>query len=952
VSWKTLVLSLGCAALLPGPLSAQTNNEIFEKMIGPKARMDPAITAEVLRSKPGTKFRYDTDGDGRTDTIYLIDNDERHSPARQPMLVKVVDEDGDMAATGEGDLDSDLYVVDWNGDGSIDRAVDYVDLDHDQDVDEEVQYRWHDDLRFQDDTWDALVYDGRAYSAFWAKDIGDDNRLTYERDYEYAQEATQWKSDFNGSEVDVYAYLYDVKANTFVPGWENPFCFYDDDGDSRADEAVRLTGSRGVCRNLRYSMDLDNDERGTQRHGYDLSITALGPIRYGEQDCERHALRGIPTGPVIAWDKARSLARAARWSKTELTFNENHDNIDPNPGGNPSERWEGVINTASDSFPQVGGPACGLFNKRYEVDSDNSGRFRLYRSPVDRRWHLFGAETGWIRTDYDYDGRSEMELRSEDTDGDGFFDLWRYDLDGDGKFEREYRLAGDRAALVPFDCDSLRAAYMGDLGRIVEDNQRLIEALKATLRELAPGFVADEVEGYFSNRLGKEYDRGAGLGAQIKSSLAGTRCYGDLIRERYVQRLLKAGTGRLDRLDEAMGSYVTGDYAQAAAILEGELLERAMRPWLEPYGGRFAIEIENPGERRLESRPFVLRLANVRRQFPDFNEQNYALTEASPRIDWRIVPSQVDDLDGDGRADELVWVRTLEPREKAKLWCYYTPRGASKPDHAARTDAAMDWDAGTLANIGWESDQAAYRFYYGQIEAFGKKGDRLILAGLKDHPSSYHSMQDWGMDVLHVGDASGLGGLSIWEDGHRLPLVNPGGKGKLKIEREIVARGPVRALARVEFSGLKGERGEYRVRLEMSAFAGNRCSRQDVTVWSPDGKEVTYGPGLQKLVHGDWYALKASGVLADWGFGAEGAGEIGLGVMYRPEEYVGFAEGALDRYVKLRAPSGQTRTHWIVGDWRKGFANPTAPSSRDWARRVEDVALQVRTPVAVRLLAN
>ncbi len=153
----------------------------------------------------------------------------------------------------------------------------------------------------------------------------------------------------------------------------------------------------------------------------------------------------------------------------------------------------------------------------------------------------------------------------------------------------------------------------------------------------------------------------------------------------------------------------------------------------------------------------------------------------------------------------------------------------------------MNWDTGTMANIGWQSEQAAYRFYYGQIEAFGKKSngnepDRLILAGLGTLKTSYHKMQDWGMDVLHIGNASGLGGLSVWEDGNRLPLIQPGGKGDLKIERKILARGPVRSLVRVEYTGLKGKLGEYRARLDMSAYAGNPYSRQEVTVWRPRGK--------------------------------------------------------------------------------------------------------------------
>ena len=99
-----------------------------------------------------------------------------------------------------------------------------------------------------------------------------------------------------------------------------------------------------------------------------------------------------------------------------------------------------------------------------------------------------------------------------------------------------------------------------------------------------------------------------------------------------------------------------------------------------------------------------------------------------------MIPSQVDDLDGDGKGDELVWVKTLFPGENKVLVLLHAGR-SGPAGYTPRADAAMNWDKGTKANIGWESDQAAYRFYYGQIEAFGKRANgnkpaRLILAGL------------------------------------------------------------------------------------------------------------------------------------------------------------------------------------------------------------------------------
>jgi len=572
-----LIFGIG-GMILAAPLFSQSANDIFERLVGPAAKMDPAVVEMVLKSLPGMKFRLDTDGDGRADTIYFIDNHERHSADRQPLLVKVVDEDGDMEETGEGDRDSDLYIADWNGDGTVDRAVDYIDLDHDQDVDEEVQYRWHENLQFRDDTWESLVYDGRAYSAFWARDVGDDNRLLFERNYEYNQETTQWQCDFNGDEIIVYAFLYDAGENRFVPGWENPFCWYDLDGDDLAEEVVRLTGNRGIIRSLRYSWDIDDDNGEESPRDYDLSITSLGPVSYGEEDCFRLVLRGIPTGPVVAWEKARELAKKADWSKAHLTFDENDNNIDPREGQAHNERWEGVLNHPNEYFPQVGGPSCGPFNKRNEVDSDNSGGFNFYYSAVDRRWHLFGAEVGWIKADYDYDGIMDMEIRFEDRDADGFFDLWKYDLDADGEWDREFRLEKDETERVPFEYELLHRAYVRELGTVIEENRRLIETLKIALRKLEPNFVVDPVEEYFAERLAKEYDRGFRLGEKIKKSREANRYYSDLIRERYFMRFLNVAEGKISAVEEILKVFQAGEYGKAAEILEKALKIRKSSP--------------------------------------------------------------------------------------------------------------------------------------------------------------------------------------------------------------------------------------------------------------------------------------------------------------------------------------------------------------------------------------
>lgn len=941
--YRLFWLGASCLAAVV-PLRSQTNNEIFEKMVGPQAKMDPAVVEQVLKAGPGKKFRIDANGDGRIDTIYFIDEDSRHSGTRKPLLVKVVDEDGDMDATGEGDLDSDLYIADWYGDGTVDRAIDHIDSDHDNDLDEQVLYQWAEYPHFKKTA--PHLYHDRAFAAAWAKDIGDDNRLWYDVDYEYNQERCQWKTDFNGDEVFIFCFFFDFDENRFYPGFENPFAFYDLDGDAVSEEVVRIGASGTTAENLRYSMDLDDAANDRMRHSYDFSITALGSIGIPRSASRSLRLRGIPTGDFLAWENVRPLAKAANWSKAHLTWNENGNNIDVTEGKDHSERWEGVINQGNEFFPQMGGPSCGPFNKRNEIDHDNSGRFRMYSSPVDQRLHLYGAEIGWIKADFNNDGKPDMEIVMEDTDLNGFFDLWKYDVDGDGKFERECRLTDDRMFLYEFDYQALQPVYMKTLKGAIAGNQKMIDALKSALRKKEKRYEIDSVESYFTEALVRDHDLGFALGKKIRESIEGTRYYQDLIRERYWARLLKAGIERSPAFGGIRDAFERGEYARAAELLRSQALAGdAGKTWMDPFQKRFTIELLNPDDRFLENHPFVLSIQNIRQKVPDFNPNNFALVEPEPRVDWREIPFQTDDVDGDGKPDEMVFVHSVPASGRVALSCYYSPKGTRRVVFPKNADTARSWDSPESTNIGWESNLSAYRTYDGQMEAFGKLREGLILAKL---PVDYHHMQPWGMDVLQVGKASGLGGISIWEDGERIPVQNPGGKGEVRIRNKVLASGPVRSLVQVDYDNIRSARGVYRVSLRLSAFAENRFSRQEIRFETDTGKTVQFSPGIEKLKGDTAIFDDGAGYLSVWGFGEPEAGEIGLALMFDPRQYAGIADSALDRMVKLKAGAGETICYWVFGGWRKGFANPVAPSARDWARQVEELGFRLRTPVEVR----
>ena len=56
-------------------------------------------------------------------------------------------------------------------------------------------------------------------------------------------------------------------------------------------------------------------------------------------------------------------------------------------------------------------------------------------------------------------------------------------------------------------------------------------------------------------------------------------------------------------------------------------------------------------------------------------------------------------------------------------------------------------------NWGWESEKAAFRFYLGHFDLFGKRQwlDTLIMPTIGEGKSYHFDQNGWGMDMLHVG---------------------------------------------------------------------------------------------------------------------------------------------------------------------------------------------------------
>jgi len=184
----------------------------------------------------------------------------------------------------------------------------------------------------------------------------------------------------------------------------------------------------------------------------------------------------------------------------------------------------------------------------------------------------------------------------------------------------------------------------------------------------------------------------------------------------------------------------------------------------------------------------------------------------------------------------------------------------------------------------WENDLIGFRNYYDArngMDIFGKRTPDMVLhsVGLGD---DYHSLQDWGMDILKVGTSLGAGSiaLAIDDEVHR---IGPDSKGTFK----MISNGPLRAIFDLDFTDWELEGTSYNVKHRIIIEAGKRYYHAKVWVdpVPTTGKLVT---GLVNL-HADSAELFNSEhdlkILASYDTQAFDGEYLGMAVLAKPEAF-------------------------------------------------------------------
>lgn len=390
-----------------------------ETALSPDGRLDLRTRPWWPRAqalKEGERFTLDLSGDGHPDTIVTrLDGD----------IVEAIDTTGHAAEIWN--KISTTYVVSYQGIGPVDRMVSYINDDHTGRASEV-------ELRYFRDGYLRFAWFGRSYG-------GDASRIFAMKRWEYA--GNDQGSEFRGNR-QIYINKYDPVTRSWLPLSECPFSFWDVDHDGRTDVTLRVSATPGAsaasgdtdyanhydymwakdavplgdmqAANMRLSFNVDARPRHEQqdRPHSNFSFTMVGHEPYafaGMKDFD--ANRPQPQTTIhMPWSARWTPALNYPADQIGFSWDEARMNY----------RWEGQFWIYERVYLSNTGSPNQRWNMRREYDGTPGTRPAIYFSGADRRYHLRGAQEGWMEVGHLVDETKDLELRWWASKADGYLD--------------------------------------------------------------------------------------------------------------------------------------------------------------------------------------------------------------------------------------------------------------------------------------------------------------------------------------------------------------------------------------------------------------------------------------------------------------------------------------------------------------------------------------------------
>lgn len=278
------------------------------------------------------------------------------------------------------------------------------------------------------------------------------------------------------------------------------------------------------------------------------------------------------------------------------------------------------------------------------------------------------------------------------------------------------------------------------------------------------------------------------------------------------------------------------------------------------------------------------------------------------KLNGVAIPSQADDMDKNGQWDELAFCLNFKASETVTLEVENVPAeqypqfekrtnlrlGIAQPDHSylevdqyfAPSCADSFKIIAQGESVSWENDKMGFRNYFdcrNVKDLFGKLKPGFIIDKIHTPEiPDYHTLSDWGMDVLHCGSSTGSGGLALIENDSLYRL------GSTDIfEYQKVVEGPVRSVFDLKYSGWHVAGQNLTAVERIAIYPGKYWFQSDVTVSGFTGqKQIVTGIVTSQLKNEpvDFDANSAYRSIATLDKQSLNNDELGMAVLMKKDE--------------------------------------------------------------------
>ena len=274
-----------------------------------------------------------------------------------------------------------------------------------------------------------------------------------------------------------------------------------------------------------------------------------------------------------------------------------------------------------------------------------------------------------------------------------------------------------------------------------------------------------------------------------------------------------------------------------------------------------------------------------------------------------ILPFQLDDTNDNGDWDEFLTALDFKPLESLQLELKTVHKsvipafinftnirfgvGANKQsvsevkkykrigDPREKKDALFFQMEGPA----WENDNVGFRCYFDPrngIDIFGKTTPKMVLdkVGLT---TNYHHLENWGMDVLKVGNSLGAGAIAIKTNDNKLHRVT----GEASTVFNIIKEGPLKSVFELTFKNSKFNNQILDITHRISISKGKWGYKSAVS-FSGIETPINLVTGIVNLKPNAQYSENLEGYFALKSFGkqSENNDAMGMAILTQKEQYI------------------------------------------------------------------